>query len=133
MTTKLGPGLRKAPGNCRHKLASDDGGKTPGSGATRIQHSRNVAGDSHGGSAIGASSRRDVTAGRDRRSQFETEARVRFVRARRELGLTILQAAEACGCSPDAIEQWIGGKRRVPAWALVALEAMVAKREGRAA
>lgn len=59
----------------------------------------------------------------NRRRAAEREARVRFVRARRALCWTLEQAAAWLMCSVDAVCLWESGKRRVPAWALVAIEA----------
>lgn len=56
------------------------------------------------------------------RALAEHEARVRFIRARRALGLSQTAIAIKLGCSVDSVELWERGKVRVPAWALVAAE-----------
>ena len=56
------------------------------------------------------------------RSLAEQEARMRFIRARRALGLSQTAIALELGCSVDSVELWERGKVRVPAWALVAAE-----------
>jgi DNA-binding transcriptional regulator YiaG len=56
------------------------------------------------------------------RGLAEQEARVRFIRARRALGLSQTAIAIELGCSVDSVELWERGKVRVPAWALVAAE-----------
>lgn len=46
----------------------------------------------------------------------EHQARLRFLRTRRSLGLTQASLASELGCSVDSVELWEGGKARVPAW-----------------
>lgn len=60
----------------------------------------------------------------DVRRQWLVEARVRFLRARRLIGSQALVAA-LLAVSVDAVQLWERGLRRVPAWALVAVEELV--------
>ena len=55
---------------------------------------------------------------------WENAARVRFRRARNAIGLTQEQVSHRLLCSVDAVQRWESGSRRIPAWALVALEAL---------
>jgi len=58
----------------------------------------------------------------DTRRLAESASRIRFIRARRSLGWSQLRASQELRVSVDAVELWERGKRRLPAWALVAIE-----------
>lgn len=62
----------------------------------------------------------------ERRKAAELESRVRFIRARRGRGWSQEQCSQWLGVSLDAVQLWERGKRRVPAWALVAIEQTIA-------
>lgn len=62
------------------------------------------------------------------REAGEREARRRFRVARESLGLTQLAAAYALGVGATSVEDWERGAARLPAWALVALEARAERR-----
>lgn len=62
----------------------------------------------------------------ERRRAAETAARVSLIRERRARGWTHEQLAQWLGCSVDAVQLWESGKRRVPGWALKALESEAA-------
>ena len=55
------------------------------------------------------------------RQSGETEARVRFVRARQAIG-SQLHVAQLLGVSPSSLADWERGAAKVPGWALVAIE-----------
>ena len=56
------------------------------------------------------------------RRQNELDARLRIVRFWKDNNRHTELVASICGCSVDAVEKWISGERRVPGWALVAIE-----------
>lgn len=57
----------------------------------------------------------------ERRKAGETSARVKLIRHRRVRAWTTEKMAAWLGCSPDAVQLWEAGKRRVPAWVNEAL------------
>jgi hypothetical protein len=64
------------------------------------------------------------TAPAERRKALTAESRLLFIRAVRAKGWTVARTAEECGSSPDAVEKWLSGKRRIPGMALVAVGAV---------
>jgi hypothetical protein len=69
----------------------------------------------------------------DRRKALDQDARVLFIRGMRAKGWDTTRAARECGGSPDSVEAWISGKRRVPGRALVAVGVVVDAMAGRRA
>ena len=64
------------------------------------------------------------------RETGEREARRRFLAARSELELSQLASAESLRVSDSTLADWERGARKLPAWALLVLEARAnAKRE----
>lgn len=62
------------------------------------------------------------------REAGEREARRRFRAARLAAGLTQLEAAHRLGVGSTSLEDWERGAARLPAWALVELEAAAHRR-----
>ncbi len=60
------------------------------------------------------------------REASEREASARFIAARQALGWSQLAASMRLGVARSAVENWERGERRVPLWALVALERLAA-------
>jgi DNA-binding transcriptional regulator YiaG len=58
----------------------------------------------------------------DRREESEREARRRFIAARNRLGLSQLETSARLGVHRSSVEDWERGAKRLPSWALVALE-----------
>lgn len=60
----------------------------------------------------------------NRRQAGERNVRVWLIRERRARGWTQERLAQWLGCSVDAVQLWESGRRRVPGWAVAALEGL---------
>lgn len=62
------------------------------------------------------------------RESFERDARATVAQTRRRLGLSQHELSMKLGVARSTVERWEAGQSTIPAWALVALDALVSGR-----